>query len=83
MINIIEKASDIGLNNVPDLSKLQVELQVLYCLLGTAIGSISITGVYKVRFKIDDRILAQASCTSLSSSTGIPSGLSLPFSFGM
>ncbi len=88
MINIVEKASDIGLYNIPDLSELQVKLQVLYCLSRTAIGSISITGLYKVRStksdsKIDDKILEQASCTSLSSSTGIPSGLSFPFSFGM
>ena len=51
MIDIVEKASDIGFDNVPEFPEVKIELQIFDRLSGASVGSVSITGIYEIRFE--------------------------------
>ena len=51
MLDIVEKAFDIGLDNIAKFAELKIELQVFDRFFGTPIEPVAVACVHKVGFK--------------------------------
>ncbi len=51
MVDVVEKALDVGLNDIPVFPELKIELQIFDGLPGASGGSVTVAGVQKISLK--------------------------------